>query len=52
MTHDVTASTDINAAPAGGGYVLPLFASVVLTLVWGAYTFWVSFEILTQAPRA
>ena len=52
MTHDVTASTNINAAPAGSGYLLPLVASIVLTLVWGAYTIWVSLEILTVTPRA
>ena len=50
MTHDVIASPDINAPPAGSGYMLPLAASIVLTLIWGAYTIWVSVEIISMRP--
>lgn len=51
MTHDTVAPSQA-ASIESSGYVLPLIASIVLMLVWGAYTIWVSVEILTQAPRA
>ena len=51
MTHGTLASSQA-ASVESGGYVLPLIASIVLALAWGAYTIWVSLEILSQAPRA
>jgi hypothetical protein len=51
MTHDALAPSQ-TASVESGGYVLPLIASIVLTAAWGAYTVWVSLEILSQAPRA
>ena len=51
MTHDAAAPSQ-TASVESGGYVLPLLGSLVFTLVWGAYTVWVSLEILAQAPRA
>jgi len=51
MTHDAVAPSQ-TASIESGGYVLPLIASIVLMLVWGAYTIWVSLEILSLAPRA
>ncbi len=48
MTHDTIAAPNINAAPAGSGYLLPLAASIVLAFVWGAYTIWVSLEIISM----
>ena len=50
MTHDTLAPSQA-ASVESGGYVLPLIAAIVLTLAWGAYTIWVSLEILSQAPR-
>jgi len=50
MTRDVTASADVNAPPYGSGYMLPLVASIVLALIWGAYTIWVSLEIISMRP--
>lgn len=49
MTHDTFAASHA-ANVERSGYLLPLIASIVLTLVWGAYTVWVSLEILSQAP--
>ena len=51
MTHDAVAPSQTPAIESGG-YILPLIASIVLTIVWGAYTIWVSLEIFSQAPRA
>jgi hypothetical protein len=51
MTHDAVAPSQTPSIESGG-YILPLIASIVLTLVWGAYTIWVSLEIFSQAPRA
>ncbi len=51
MTHDALAPSQ-TASVESGGYVLPLIATIVLTAAWGAYTIWVSLEILSQAPRA
>ena len=50
MTHDAGAPSQTPSIESGG-YVLPLIASLVLMLVWGAYTIWVSLEILSQTPR-
>ena len=48
-SHDVAhASPDLNAPPSGGGYLLPLVASIALALIWGGYTLWVSLEILSM----
>ena len=50
MTHETLAPSQ-TASVESSGYVLPLIASIVLTVLWGAYTIWVSLEILSQAPR-
>ena len=50
MTHEAVAPSQTSSVEASG-YVLPLIASLVLTFVWGAYTIWVSLEILSQAPH-
>jgi hypothetical protein len=41
------ARSDINAAPYGSGYLLPLIGSIALALIWGGYTIWVSLEIIS-----
>jgi hypothetical protein len=51
MTHDAVAPSQTPSIESGG-YILPLIASIVLTLLWGAYTIWVSLEIFSQALRA
>ena len=49
MTHEAVSHSQ-TASVEASGYILPLIASLVLTLVWGAYTIWVSLEILSQHP--
>ena len=49
MTHDAVTPSQTPSIESGG-YVLPLLGSLVFTLVWGAYTIWVSLEILSQHP--
>lgn len=49
MTHDNIASPEAPSI-AGGSAMLPLLGSLLFTLVWGAYTIWVSLEILSQHP--
>jgi len=49
MTHDAISTSQTSSVEASG-YVLPLIGSLVFTLVWGAYTIWVSLEILSQHP--
>jgi hypothetical protein len=49
MTHEALSTSQTSSVEAGG-YVLPLIASMVLTLVWGAYTVWVSLEIVSLHP--
>ena len=50
MTHDASASPEINAPPAGSGFLLPLIVSIMLALLWGGYTIWFSLEILSLRP--
>ena len=49
MTHEAASPSPTSSVEASG-YVLPLIGSLVFTLVWGAYTIWVSLEILSQHP--
>ena len=49
MTHDTLVPSQ-TASVEASGYILPLIASLVLTLAWGAYTIWVSLEIMSQHP--
>lgn len=49
MTHEAVSHSQ-TASVETSGYLLPLIASLVLTLVWGAYTIWVSLEIFSQRP--
>jgi hypothetical protein len=51
MTHDALAPSQ-TAYVEASGHILPLIGSIALTLAWGAYTIWVSLEIISQAPRA
>jgi hypothetical protein len=46
MTHDAVTPSQTPSIE-GSGYLLPLAASVVLMFVWGAYTIWVTLEIIS-----
>ena len=50
MTYSEKSAADISVGPSGSGYLFPLMGSLVLTLIWGAYTVWVSLEIISQRP--
>lgn len=50
MTHEATTSHEAGHA-AGASAALPLVGSVILALIWGAYTIMIVYEIVIATGR-